>query len=250
MRKITIIQSIVCLLFLFASLNSVAQTGFSDTSKVCTGQTTILTGPEAPVGITYSYEWFDDGATPAFTTQVCTLSSAVLVNVTQEPKQFVYKLVVSQTGATVGSCPSDTFYKVILVYPALSSSVASNFSTLCSGSQTDLVLTATATSGSPAGAPSMLNGVYGDLQYTFSGGGINTPVTNTGIANNTYTLLSSNLPAANATPYTYMVDIAYVESLQGSTAVLANCKSSANTSVTITTAPAISNTSVTTSFAP
>lgn len=220
----------------------------SDTSKVCTGQTTLPKGPDAPSGVTYSYAWFDaqNNNASAGTTQEITIAGTTLANTTGTPKQFIYKLVVSQSGAGVAVCPSDTFYKVILVYPALNNTLTSNFSVICPGNGTDLVLTSPTTSG--ASQTPALFGNYGAVKYAWSGSGIAANTTTTGIANNTYTVTSANLPAANATPYTYTAAVSYVETLAGTSGVLAACTHSANASVTITAAPSINSSSVTTSF--
>lgn len=220
----------------------------SDTSKVCTGQTTLPKGPDAPNGVTYSYAWFDaqNGNASAGTTQEITIAGTTLVNTTGAPKQFIYKLVVSQSGTGVAVCPSDTFYKVILVYPALNNTLTSNYTTICPGNGTNLVLTSPTTSG--ATQTPTLFGNYGAVKYAWSGSGIPANTTTTGLANNTYTVLSASLPVASATPYTYTSEVSYVETLAGTSGVLASCTHSANTSVTISSAPAINNSSVTTTY--
>jgi hypothetical protein len=244
-------QSIFGIMMTFAALAvglADANAQGSDTSKVCTGQTTLPKGPDAPSGVTYSYAWFDaqNSNASAGTTQEITIAGTTLANTTGAPKQFIYKLVVSQSGAGVAVCPSDTFYKVILVYPALNNTLTSNYSVICPGNGTNLVLTSPTTSG--ASQTPTLFGSYGAVTYAWSGSGIPANTTTTGIANNTYTVLSASLPAANATPYTYTTAVSYVETLAGTAGVLAACTHSANASVTITAAPSINNSSVTTSF--
>lgn len=247
MNHQSIFRSIIMAgVFTVASLSAQAQG--SDTSKVCTGQTTLPKGPDAPGGVTYSYAWFDaqNGNASAGTTQQITISGTTLANTTGAPKQFIYKLVVSQSGTGVAVCPSDTFYKVILVYPALNNTLTSNFSVICPGNGTNLVLTSPTTSGTSQ-TPALL-GSYGVVKYAWSGSGIPASTTTTGIANNTYTVTSANLPAASVTPYTYTAAVAYVETLAGTSTVLAACAHSANTSVTISSAPSINSTSVTTTY--
>lgn len=237
---------ITCTALIFGLTSANAQG--SDTSKVCTGQTTLPKGPDAPSGVTYAYAWFDaqNSNASAGTTQEITIAGTTLANTTGAPKQFIYKLVVSQSGAGVAVCPSDTFYKVILVYPALNNTVTSNFSVICPGNGTDLVLTSPTTSG-VSQTPALL-GSYGTVKYAWSGSGIPANTITTGIANNTYTVASASLPAANATPYTYTAEVSYVETLAGTAGVLAACTHSADASVTITNAPSINSSSVTTSF--
>jgi hypothetical protein len=238
--------AITCALMTVVIAETSAQN--SDTSKVCTGQTTLPKGPDAPSGVTYAYAWFDaqNSNASAGATQEITIAGTTLVNTTGAPKQFVYKLVVSQSGAGVAVCPSDTFYKVIMVYPALDNSVAANYSTICPGNGTDLVLTSPTTAGNSQ-TPA-LAGNYGTLKYAWSGDGIPASTTTTGIANNTYTVTTANLPAANATPYTYTAAVSYVETLAGTSTVLAACTHSANASVTISAAPSINSSSVTTTY--
>lgn len=238
--------TITCALMTLNLADTFAQN--SDTSKVCTGQTTLPKGPDAPSGVTYSYAWFDaqNSNASAGTTQQITIAGTTLANTTGAPKQFVYKLVVSQSGTGVAVCPSDTFYKVIMVYPALNNSVTGNYSVICPGNGTDLVLTSPTTAG--ASQTPTLSAGYGTLKYAWSGSGIPANTTTTGIANNSYTVTAANLPAANATPYTYSAEVSYAETLVGTTAVLAACTHSADVSVTISSAPSINSSNVTTTF--
>ncbi|RYZ46851.1 MAG: hypothetical protein EOP49_22555 [Sphingobacteriales bacterium] len=248
MSKKSIFRTLLLATTFVALGTAAANAQGSDTSKVCTGQTTLPKGPDAPNGVTYSYAWFDaqNGNASAGTTQQITIAGSVLANTTGAPKQFIYKLVVSQSGANVAVCPSDTFYKVILVYPALNNTLTSNYSVICPGNGTNLVLTSPTTSGA-AQTPTLL-GAYGTVKYAWSGSGIPASTTTTGIANNTYTVTSANLPAASVTPYTYTAAVSYVETLAGTTAVLAACTHSATTNVTISNAPSINNSSVSTTY--
>ena len=248
MNKKSIFKAIAIAGILTLGANAANAQLSSDTSKVCTGQTTLPKGPDAPQGVTYAYAWFDAANNNAGTTQEITLSGTTLTNNTSAPIQFVYKLVVSQSGVGVAVCPSDTFYKVILVYPALSNTLTSNYATICAGNQIDLVLTSPTSAGSTPNTPPTMFGNYGAVNYAWTGSGIPPSTTTTGIANNTYTISSANLPQPNTTAYTYSAVVSYVETLLGTSTVLAACKSSNDVSVTITTAPAITNTSVTTSF--
>jgi len=221
----------------------------SDTSKVCSGQTTLPKGPDAPNGTTYSYVWYDAQNSNAVlaSTQQVTIPGATLANTTNTPKQFVYKLVVSETGAGISACPSDTFYKVVLVYPALSNTLTTNYSTICTSGQQDLVLTSPTTATAAGTAPALFNG-YGTLKYTWTGSGIAANTTTTGIANNSYTVTAANLPAANATPYTYTAAVTYAETIAGVSPAIDGCTHSANANVTISAAPSVTNTNVTTTF--
>lgn len=221
----------------------------SDTSKVCSGQTTLPKGPDAPNGTTYSYVWFDAQNSNAVlaSTQQVTIPGATLSNTTNAPRQFVYKLVVSETGAGISACPSDTFYKVILVYPALTNTLTTNYTTICTSGQQDLVLTSPTTATAAGTAPALF-GNYGTVKYAWTGSGIAANTTTTGIANNTYTVTAANLPAANATPYTYSAAVSYVETIVGLSPAIDGCTHTANANVTITTAPTVNNTSVTTTF--
>lgn len=218
----------------------------SDTSKVCTGQTTLPSGPTPPVGVTYTYAWFDGQNNSAGATQQISIPGTTLANTTGAPVQFVYKLVVSQSGAGISACPSDTFYKVIIVYPALNNTLSPNFTTICPSGGVNLVLTAPTTAGA-AQTPAMF-GNYGALHYAWSGSGIPANTTTDGLANNSFTLLSASLPAPNVTPYTYTAVVSYAETLVGTAPVLAACTHSANTQVTISAAPSINSSSVTTTF--
>lgn len=218
----------------------------SDTSKVCTGQNTLPKGPTPPVGVTYTYAWFDGQNNSAGGTQEISIPGATLTNTTGAPVQFVYKLVVSQSGAGISACPSDTFYKVIIVYPALNNTLTPNFAVICPSGGVNLVLTSPTTAG--ATLTPALFGNYGTLQYAWSGSGIPANTTTTGLANNSYTLLSASLPAPSAIPYTYTAVASYADALVGTAPVLAACAHSANTQVTISAAPSINSTNVTTTF--
>jgi hypothetical protein len=221
----------------------------SDTSKVCSGQTTLPKGPDAPNGTTYAYKWFDAQNSNALlaSTQQVSIPGTTLTNATNTPKQFVYKLVVSETGTGISACPSDTFYKVVLVYPALSNTLTTNYTTICTSAQQDLVLTSPTTATTAGTAPTPF-GNYGVLKYAWTGSGIASNTTTTGIANNTYTLTAANLPAASVTAYTYTATVTYAETLAGVSPALDGCTHAANVNVTISTAPTVSNTNVTTTF--
>lgn len=237
----------VVALGLATSTTAIAQN--SDTSKVCSGQTTLPKGPDAPNGSTYSYAWFDaqnNNAALASTQQV-SISGTTLTNTTNTPKQYIYKLVVSESGAGISACPSDTFYKVVLVYPALTNTLAANYTTICTSGQQDLVLTSP-TTATVAGTAPALFGSYGTLKYTWTGNGIAANTTTTGIANNTYTLTAANLPVASQSAYTYAAAVSYAETIVGVSPAIDGCTHSANANITISTAPTVSNTNVTTTF--
>ena len=243
------IRVILATLILGTATVTAASAQNSDTSKVCSGQKTLPKGPDAPTGITYAYAWYDaqNGNALLAGTQELSIAGTTLSNTTNAPRQFVYKLVVSETGAGISACPSDTFYKVILVYPALSNTLTTNYTTICTSGQQDLVLTSPTTATAAGTAPALL-GSYGTVKYTWSGNGIASNTTTTGIANNTYTVDAANLPAAGVTPYTYTASVTYAETIAGVSPALDGCTHSANANVTITTAPTVSNTNVTTTF--
>lgn len=221
----------------------------SDTSKVCSGQTTLPKGPDAPNGVTYAYAWYDaqNGNALLAATQQVSIPGTTLANTTTAPRRFIYKLVVSETGAGISACPSDTFYKVILVYPALTNTLTTNYTTICTSGQQNLILTSPTTATAAGTAPTLF-GTYGALKYTWTGSGIPANTTTNGIANNTYTVLAANLPAANVTPYTYTAAVTYAETLSGVSPALDGCTHSANANVTISSAPTVTNTNVTTTF--
>ena len=247
MKKFKMMRTLLALAVL--SCGAIKANAASDTSKVCSGQTTLPKGPDAPNGTTYGYAWFDGQNANASlgTTQQITIAGTTLTNSTTAPKQFVYKLVVSETGNGISACPSDTFYKVILVYPAITNTLTTNYTTICTSSGQDLVLTSPTTAVTAGTAPTLF-GNYGTVQYAWSGSGIAASTTTTGIANNTYTVTAANLPAASATPYTYTSVVSYVETIQGVAPAINGCTHSATANVTITTAPTVTGAGVTTTF--
>ncbi|KAA5535093.1 hypothetical protein F0919_10910 [Taibaiella lutea] len=249
MKKNQSIKMMLAVIALGIATATTANAQNSDTSKVCSGQTTLPKGPDAPNGTTYSYAWFDAQNSNAAlaSTQQITIAGATLSNTTNAPKQFIYKLVVSESGAGISACPSDTFYKVVLVYPALSNTLTTNYTTICTSGQQNLILTSPTTATAAGTAPVLL-GNYGTLKYTWTGNGIAANTTTTGIANNTYTVNAANLPAASPTPYTYSAAVSYAETIVGVSPAIDGCTHSANANVTISTAPTVSNTNVTTTF--
>lgn len=234
-------QILIFTALLLGWASTYAQT--SDTSKICTGQGVTLTAPAPTPPVTYDYFWFDNQGNQLSTSDALVIASGTLANTSSAPVQHIYKLVVVQTGGA--TCPSDTMYKSIIVYPDLSNSVASDFPFYCTGTPVDIQLTATTEAGSPAAAPGTLvlaSGTYGTLTYTWGGTGVSASTTNTTIipaaqiAN-----LSLGANAFNAT-------VSYVDGLSAGTTVVTCYSSDGTGSVTINNAPSIDGTNVTTSY--
>ncbi len=227
---------------LLGGLSGYAQT--SDTSKVCTGQGVTLTAPDPPASTTYDYFWFDNqNTTPIATSKSLVVSSGTLANVSSAPVQHIYKLVVVQTGGA--TCPSDTMYKSIIVYPNLSNSVASEHPFYCTGTPVDIELTATTQAGSPAAAASTLaltSGTYGTLTYTWGGTGVTASATNTTI------IPAAQIANLSLGANAFDATASYVDALSAGTTITTCHSSNGVGSVTINNAPAINGTNVTTTY--
>ncbi len=215
----------------------------SDTSKICTGQGVVLEAPAPPSTITYKYYWFDESNASAGTTSTLTIAANSLENNSPSPRQHIYKLVVEQDGGA--SCPSDTFYKSIIVYPNLSNEVTAEFPFYCSSSPMDINLEAAAKAGAPASTPATLtlgSGTYGVLTYSWTGTGVSPSTTST------TKILASEIQNLLVGANEVKCTVSYVDVLSAGTTITTCLSSEAAVNVNITNAPSVNGTAVSTTY--
>jgi hypothetical protein len=237
----------LCLLMV-VGLSKINAAPVHDTVFVCNG-TAVKMRQLDSTGKTY--RWFNASNTQVATTNTYVVTGGV-TGVTFTPANTpvvnTYKLVVDSTGG--GTCPSDTFYKVIVSLPSFNTFVTTPASFFCTGSiPANVVLKdSVVATGSSATVPNVATfSGYVALNYAWTGtpAGVSTT--------NVYTVPGASLIAAGVGSYTYTVATSYT--LTPNTFVLGTgastvgaCTGSANGTITISAPPAVTATNVTTSF--
>jgi len=225
---------LLCLILGLISTVSFADT--YDTTHVCANQAMYVVDT-AVSGGTYAFQWLNDANAVVSTDDTLNVTSVMTDNATADPVFVTYRLIVNQTGGA--GCSADTFHKVLVVYPKLSTTLAAASPFYCLGNPTDIVITATTvTNNAAAAAPTAA------VAYTWTP---TAPAPSGSAAANVYTVPTASFPTSAGT-YNYSASVTYSQALQGSTAGLAGCTASNAVGVVINAAPAVNGTTVITSF--
>ncbi len=235
-------------LLMATSISKLHAAPVHDTVFVCNG-TAIKMRQMDSTGKTY--RWFNSSNVQVAATNSYVVtggSSGVTFTPSNTPVVNTYKLVVDSSGGA--SCPSDTFYKVIVSLPSFNTYVTTPAGFYCTGSiPANVILTdSIASTGSVASAPNLSAfSSYVSMEYNWTG----TPAGT--VATNTYSVPGASLITSGVGSYTYTVATSYA--LTPNTLVLGtgastvgSCAGSSNGTITISAPPAVTATSVSTTF--
>lgn len=242
----------LCLLMVMG-ISKINAAPVNDTVFVCNGTAVKMLQADS-VGKTY--RWFNTSNVVVATTSAYVVSgtaTGVTFTPANTPVVNTYKLVVDSSGGA--TCPSDTFYKVIISLPSYATFVTTPASFYCTGSiPANVVLKDSVVSnGSSATAPVLTSvSSYASMGYAWSiVPGTPTPPTGTA-ATNTYTVTGASLITAGPGSYGYSVATSYTLTapfvLGTGASTVGSCTSTATGHITIAAPPAVTATNVTTTF--